>query len=276
MSEFNQLKELDKIIEILRGENGCPWDRKQTPEKMVYYLVEEAHELMQAIEKGDINEIREELGDVLFQVLFIAKIFQEQRRFDIDASAAHATDKMVRRHPHVFGDAAVADTEEVRNQWHRIKQREKAEKSGETAVESVLDSIPASLPPLMRAYRVSERAARTGFDWDDIHGVMAKAEEEWDEFKTEVGQNGDGENTRNVAMEFGDLLFTLVNVARFAGIHPASALNASTHKFDRRFRLMEARAQSQGRSIDNVPRDEKEAMWNIVKTEEAVDPKAEN
>ncbi|GBC63713.1 nucleoside triphosphate pyrophosphohydrolase [Desulfonema ishimotonii] len=265
--KYKNINELNEIIQTLRGENGCPWDRKQTPKSIAVYLVEEAHELMHAVENGNSDEICEELGDVLFQVLFIARMFQEKGTFDLEDAARGCAEKMIRRHPHVFGDATVSSAEEVRQQWQQIKRTEK-DAGAENA--SVLDSVPAKLPPLMRAYRISERAARTDFDWDDIQGVMAKAEEEWGEFRAEVRQDEDGNNREKVALEFGDLLFTLTNVARFARIHPDSALTSATHKFEERFRRMEQVARETGRTIYDMPRDEKERLWDAAKALEAV------
>lgn len=264
----NPIQALDKIIETLRGENGCPWDKKQTPESICVYLVEEAHELLDAIQSKSPGDICEELGDVLFQVLFIARFFEERGLFSIDAAARKSAEKMIRRHPHVFGEVSLTEAEEVRQQWHDIKKREK---NGREAESSILDAVPRSLPALMRAYRVSERAARTGFDWDDIAGVMEKAEEEWREFRAEVGRGGGGStegehpDREKIAMEFGDVLFTLVNVARFARVHPETALARATRKFEERFHHLERSAAESGRDIDAVPREEKEQLWNEAK-----------
>jgi len=261
----NPIQQLDGIITSLRSEDGCPWDRKQTPESIAVYLIEEAHELLAAIESGDTGDICEELGDVLFQVLFIAKFFEEKDLFDIETAARKSAEKMIRRHPHVFGDVTITETEAVRRQWHEIKKQEKNGRSG-----SLLDSVPRNMPALMRAYRISERAARTGFDWDDIAGVMAKVEEEWSELKTEMGKNSaelprSEKHRKQIALEFGDVLFTLVNVARFARIHPEAALVRSTQKFERRFHHLEQTAKVTGRDIDAVPRQEKEHLWNQAK-----------
>jgi MazG family protein len=261
------LETLDGIITSLRGENGCPWDRKQTPESIGVYLIEEAHELLEAIESSDPEEICEELGDVLFQVLFIAKFFEEKGLFSIESAARKSAEKMIRRHPHVFGEVAITEAEAVRQQWHEIKKQEKKNLS---AQRSILDSVPRNMPALMRAYRISERAARTGFDWDDITGVMGKVEEEWSELKSEMDRNGnDGaaaeKQQEKIALEFGDVLFTLVNVARFARIHPETALTRSTRKFEERFHHLEQTAQASGRDIDSVPREEKEQLWQEAK-----------
>lgn len=259
----NPIQQLDKIIESLRSENGCPWDKKQTPESIGLYLIEEAHELLEAIESGDPANICEELGDVLFQVLFIAKLCEEKGQFSVETAAQKSAEKMIRRHPHVFGDVTITETEAVRQQWHEIK---KQEKSGRSTASSLLDSVPRNMPALMRAYRISERAARTGFDWDDISDVMGKVEEEWSELKAEIGEKDadtapSDNHQERIALEFGDVLFTLVNVARFAQIHPETALVSATRKFEKRFHHLERAAAQSGRDIDAVPRDEKEQLW---------------
>ncbi len=257
-----RLQLLLELIATLRGENGCPWDRKQTPASMGRYLVEEVFELLDAIEKDDADAVVEEMGDVLFQVLFIACLYRDAGRLDIETVLARNHEKMVRRHPHVFGQEAAATVEAVREQWVRIKREEK----GEAARGSVLDGIPAGLPALLRAWRVSKRAVEVGFDWDDLESVMAKAEEEWQEFRAELNRpDVETDERRRVSMEFGDLLFTLVNVARFARIHPETSLTAAIGKFEARFRHMEAAAASAGRDLTAVPRLEMEALWEAAK-----------
>jgi tetrapyrrole methylase family protein/MazG family protein len=261
---IDQIDRLIRLIETLRGEEGCPWDKQQTSRSMAVYLVEEVYELVDAIESGNIAEICEELGDVLFQILFIACIYQEKGDFTLGDAARESREKMIRRHPHVFGDENLEDAEQVRRQWRRIKKEEqgKAEKS------SILDSIPRKLPALMRAYRISERAGGKGFDWDDIHGVVEKTEEEWTEFKHELErQQAHGNNRERLAMEFGDVLFTLVNVARFARFHPETALTDATRKFEMRFRHMEKMIQQRGQGIDTVERCELERLWAVSKNE---------
>ncbi|WP_207690829.1 nucleoside triphosphate pyrophosphohydrolase [Desulfonema limicola] len=261
--EFKHYKSLDTIIERLRGENGCPWDRKQTPETMMIYLIEEVYELAEAIESENHDAICEELGDVLFQLLFIAKLFQEKNHFNMEDAARINAEKMINRHPHVFGDVKVKDTKEIRENWQKIKMKEK----NHSAQKSILESIPANLPALMRAYRVSERAAGTGFDWDNISGVMDKVEEEWAELKAELGKNGDGKRTEEVSLEFGDVLFTLVNVARFAKIHPETALTDSTRKFEKRFKHMEEAVSAAKRKINETSRSEMDQLWENAKVE---------
>jgi tetrapyrrole methylase family protein / MazG family protein len=259
-----EISELVKLIQTLRADGGCPWDKKQTPGSMAVYLVEEVYELVDAIESGTISDIREELGDVLFQILFIISIFEASGDFNLVDVADTNRKKMIRRHPHVFGDAKAETARQVKVQWQKIKGGE--DSSGEK--KSILDSIPRKLPALMKAYRISDRAAGNGFDWDDIDGVMAKTEEEWSEFKYEVAQRKKHKSDKNkVMMEFGDILFTLVNVARFARIHPETALSASTKKFEKRFRYMEQLLHDQGQKPNTAPRPELERLWEMAKKE---------
>lgn len=251
-----------KLIEALRGEAGCPWDRIQTPVSLAVYLVEEIYELFDAVKAGDPDAICEELGDVLFHILFITTLYQEMGYFDIQKVTAVNTAKMIRRHPHVFGDDKVESAEEVRKRWHKIKMQEKKDVSR----ESVLDSVPKTLPALMRAYRISERVAKLGFDWENISGVIKKVEEEWHELTSALNEDeqSDGRSKR-ISLEFGDLLFTLVNVGRFAGIHPETALTGSIHKFEQRFRHMERMALENQRDLESLPADELEKLWEAAK-----------
>lgn len=256
---------MDKLISLvaaLRGENGCPWDRKQTAKSMAVYLLEETHELIEAIHKGDAEAICEELGDVLFHVFFVAHLFQERGAFDIQDVVSRNHSKMIRRHPHVFGDKSLQTAEEVKIQWQEIKKSEKAS----LPPGSVLESVPPGLPGLMRAYRISERAASHGFDWQNLPGVLAKAEEEWDELKCELEKEGLPENNRKaVSMELGDLLFTLVNVARFARVHPETAIAEAILKFKTRFEYMEATIRDSHRALTDVSQEEKDLIWEKAK-----------
>jgi MazG family protein len=254
------------LIARLRGENGCPWDRKQTPATLGIYLIEEVYELIEAIAADDSHAIEEELGDVLFQVLFLIYLYQQQGRFGPGDIIGRNLDKMIHRHPHVFGTDKLESAGQVKKRWREIKQEEKRARG---VVHSALDSVPSGMPALMRAYRVSERAAGTGFDWDSLEGVMRQSEAEWEEFKAEIhkkpnlGSGGDSD----AAMEFGDILFTLVNVARLAGIHPETALASSTQKFIQRFKAMEKIATSRDGSLEKIARDEMERLWEEVKRE---------
>jgi tetrapyrrole methylase family protein/MazG family protein len=257
------IEAIQELIDRLRGKNGCPWDRKQTPRSLAVYLIEEVYELVDAIETQDRQKILEELGDVLFQVFFVLHLFQEKGDFDLGQVVRANVSKMIRRHPHVFGDETIESAEMVKDRWHQIKLQEQQATADPV---SVLDSVPQGMPALMRAYRISERAARTGFDWQDIGGVMQKAQEEWFEFAEEVKTGETSETARQkAALEFGDILFTLVNVARFARIHPETALIASILKFENRFKYMETEALRSGRSLDAVAREEMDALWEKAK-----------
>ena len=261
----NALGGVIALIKRLRGEDGCPWDQKQTPHTLSVYLIEEMYELVDAIASNNAKAVCEELGDVLFQVLFLAEIFSERGDFDLERVVRINNDKMVRRHPHVFGETEAESTDAIRDNWHAIKKEEKKKNpNGET---SLLDSIPASLPALMRSYRVSERAARTGFDWNDLEEVMGKVEEEWEEFKAAVQHARDEESRQKAAVEFGDIIFTLTNVARFAGFHPETALTAAINKFEQRFRHMENNFIAQGSELESSSRQEMDVAWERAKQE---------
>ncbi|MGD9366059.1 MAG: nucleoside triphosphate pyrophosphohydrolase [Desulfobacteraceae bacterium] len=257
------IQTLIDLIAALRSENGCPWDRKQTPSTLTVYLIEEMYELVEAIHSDKSDDVLEELGDVLFQVLFVAYMFQQQGRFSLEQILERIIRKMIRRHPHVFGSKKVENADQVKTQWHRIKQTEKG------SLPSMLDSIPSGMPALMRAYRISERAAATGFDWDSLNEVMAQAEEEWSEFQAEIENSGVLKtNHAKATMELGDVLFSLVNVARLAGIHPETALAKSTRKFTRRFNQMEAMAHKLSSSLEELPKDEMERLWAVAKRDD--------
>ncbi|MGD2269922.1 MAG: nucleoside triphosphate pyrophosphohydrolase [Desulfobacterales bacterium] len=251
---------LVELIERLRGDDGCPWDKKQTPRSIAVYLVEEIFELFAAIISDNPEQIREELGDVLFQIFFVAGLYQERGLFDIKDVVNSNAQKMIRRHPHVFGNENSSTAEKIRMRWHEIKMKEK--KRAPDA--SILDSVPSRLPALMRAYRISERAARTGFDWPDLSEVMHKAEEEWSELKSALNSK----NVDHITLELGDLLFTLTNVARFVGVHPELALAASIRKFERRFKTMEKVVSDQGRALDSLTLEELDILWEEAKADE--------
>ncbi len=259
-ASHSSIDKLLRLIETLRGENGCPWDRQQTPRSISVYLTEELYELIDAIETGDTERVCEELGDVLFHIFFIARIYEESGRFDIGRVASVNVAKMIRRHPHVFGGDQVADTGQIRRRWHEIKKAEKKQNPD----ESILDSVPVQLPALMRAYRLSERAASIGFDWEDIDGVMEKVKEEWTELQLAAAEK----DRNQVADEFGDLLFTLVNLARFARIHPETALTTAIRKFEARFRRMEKTAATQGRDVSSMSQADLDAIWDHIKRSE--------
>lgn len=223
-------------------------------------LVEEMYELLAAIEADAGDEICDELGDVLFQLVFIAEIYREKGWFDIDDSIAVSAAKMIRRHPHVYGDTDLKSEEELWNRWERIKEGEKRA-AGKDERVSLLDGVPSGMPALMRAYKVSEKAVRAGFDWKDLSEVMDKASEEWAELQKALESGDQGE----VAMEFGDFLFTLANVAKCAGIHPEVALFGAVGKFEKRFRHMEAQLGARECTLKDVSRPELETLWDNAK-----------
>jgi tetrapyrrole methylase family protein/MazG family protein len=232
-SEKDSIKALVALVESLRGEPGCPWDKKQTPRTMLIYLIEEMYELVDAIESNRAEEVREELGDVLFHIVFITRLFQETGDFSVYDVARDITEKMIRRHPHVFGTTRVDSTDEVRQNWHKIKQNEKKQsKKG-----SVLDSVPRKLPSLMRAYQIGERAARCGFDKEDRENLLNKLNSEFEQLKQSIKHN----QSDRISNDFGSLLFSLVHLARLLKIHPETALSGAVKVFETRIRQMEKR-----------------------------------
>lgn len=265
-SKLNQstsfLDKLTELVETLRGENGCPWDKKQTPRAVIVYLIEEVYELADAIESGNTEEIREELGDVLFHIFFIARMFQEEGQFDLQNVAQTITEKMIRRHPHVFGERMVQSSDEVIQNWHRIKLNEKKT----TQTTSLFDSVPVALPALLRAYRISDRAAKTGFDWLDKITMLRQVEEELDGVRAAV-KKGDG---HNISQKFGDLLFSVVNAARIAKIHPETALTSSINAFEKRFKKLEESILEGNRKFEDLSIDEKKQIWAEI---DSADPK---
>ncbi len=258
------LESIKSLVARLTAEDGCPWDRQQSPRSLGIYLVEEVFELVDAIERGDNAAIAEELGDVLFQIVFMCFLLEKSGVLDLAAVVQNNVAKMKRRHPHVFGDVCLDDAEKVRNQWQEIKMAEKKA----NGFSSVLDGVPDGLPALLRAYRISQRAAGVGFDWDDLDGVMDKAREEWAEMEQEYADCHADSASEGFKAEFGDLLFTLVNVGRLAGFHPETALVGAIHRFERRFKQMEQLAQASSTSLERLEKDRLEQLWNQVKENE--------
>lgn len=251
------LDQLIRLVETLRGPHGCPWDKKQTPRNVILYLLEEAYELADAVETESSGQIREELGDVLFHVAFMARIFQERGEFDLEDVACSITEKMIRRHPHVFGGQTVKSSEEVVQNWHQIKLDEKkADRKG-----SLLDSVPLTLPALMRAYRISDRAAKSGLDWVDIDSALKKVKKALDDF----GSALESQDNNLLSQEIGDLLFAMVTFTRMVNIHPETALAGSVKRFEKRFRKMEAVVSETERTFEDVSREEKALIWEMVK-----------
>ena len=255
------METLDPLLEIvrrLRGKNGCAWDRKQTPLTMWKCLAEEVYELEEAIVNDDTENICEELGDVLFQLVFILEIFTDNNRFKFSDVIDGVAEKMIRRHPHVYDTAIVRTDEELHRQWDQIKAGEKEKARKQT---SALDSVPKGMPGLLRALKVSKSAVKEGFDWENIQQVLDTVKEEIQEFETALATQSRDE----AMMEFGDILFSLVNVARFAGFHPETALSSATAKFEGRFRLMEKSLLQENVDLKKLSSEEKERYWQRAK-----------
>ncbi|HKL88856.1 MAG TPA: nucleoside triphosphate pyrophosphohydrolase [Salinibacter sp.] len=247
------------IVKQLRRD--CPWDREQTHESVKHLLIEEAYEVVEAIDRNDWDELAEELGDVFLHVLFHSVIAEEGGRFDLEDVIEAETDKLVRRHPHVFGDDAADDPDEVAASWEEIKQQEK-DKDEST---SVLDGVPDQLPALLQAYRMQEKAAGVGFDFPDREQAWAKVEEELAEFRETVEKEAEADDREE---EFGDLLFALTNYARQAGINPENVLRETNDKFTRRFQHVEERLDEKGSSIEEADLAAADRLWDEAKDRE--------
>ena len=255
-SRNKQLQAIDRLLTIMDElREKCPWDRKQTFESLRHLTIEEAYELSESLLSGDHNEIKSELGDLLLHIVFYAKIASEQSSFDISDVANRICDKLIKRHPHVYGDAEANSDEEVKQNWEKIKQKENN--------KGVLSGVPASLPPLVKAYRMQEKAAGVGFDWQHIDGVIQKIEEEIREFYDEVNHK----SQKRAEEEFGDLLFSLVNYARFMGINPDDALSNANQKFCKRFVKMESKISDLQIEMSQLDLDRWEKLWQEVKSE---------
>lgn len=258
----DQLARLTQIMARLRDpKTGCPWDVQQTMSSLTRYTLEEAYEVVAAIEQGLHSEICEELGDLLFQVVFYARIAQEQGEFDLQDVAKAISDKLIRRHPHVFADGHTGNAEHLSAQWEAIKAQEKAAKG---QVEcSLLDTVPSGLPALMFAQKLQKACAKVGFDWPDIAPVLDKVREEIEEIAAELTP-AQPDHTA-IEEEIGDALFAMVNLARHAGVDADTALRKASHKFASRFRNVENMAKSGGHSLTDMSLDEMEALWQEVK-----------
>ncbi len=257
-------KLLDIMARLRDPETGCPWDLEQTFESIVPHTIEEAYEVAEAIEQGDMDELRSELGDLLFQVVFYAQMAKERGAFDFDDVVDGIVEKMLRRHPHVFGDAEVADAQAQTVNWEAIKAEERKAKAG-GGEHSALDNISTALPALTRAAKLQKRAARVGFDWRHLDEIVAKAEEELEEVRVEI-VSGDREKLMD---EIGDVLFVGVNLARFAEIDAEAALRGANRKFERRFRHMERLLAEQDRRPEDCSIEELEVLWQAAKKEES-------
>ena len=268
----------------LRGPGGCPWDREQTHESLRKYLVEETYEVLDAMEAGDAREFASELGDLLLQVVFHSVLAEEAGRFTITDVIESIHSKMVRRHPHVFGNVKATTSAEVLKNWEQLKAGERAAEGkvgrGKEADESILAGVSRSLPAALEAYQLTRRAAKIGFDWDDVEGIFNKIEEEKREILSAIGvrknsarsqqslRSGDAAHAR-IEEEAGDLLFAAVNVARFLGVDPEIALKKANRKFKKRIAWMESAARSEGRRLADLPRARMEELWDESKLKKA-------
>lgn len=252
------LRLLEIMVRLRDPQYGCPWDREQTWSSIAPHTIEEAYELADAILQGDSEQVRDELGDLLFQVVFQARIAEEQGLFDFAAVASAVSDKLERRHPHVFGDAVITDADAQTQVWERLKAAERAARG---VGSGALDGITAGLPALTRAVKLGARAARVGFDWPDVEGVLLKVREEADEMHDAIA-SGDPDHVRE---ELGDLLFSVTQVARRLGIDAESALREANAKFERRFRAMESRLTEADGPFSTMTLPELEALWQQAK-----------
>ncbi len=251
--------ELVALMARLRGPDGCPWDRKQTSQSLMPFLVEECYEVVDAIDEGDPAKVKEELGDLLFQIVFHARLAEEQGTFAIDDVVQTVVEKMRRRHPHVFGDVELrtgTDTEVLAN-WEEIKKNEK----GYETRKSILEGVPRRLPSLLRAHNIQARAARVGFDWSRLDAALPKLDEELAEFKEALGK----EDASGIEEELGDLFFMLVNISRFLGVNPEEALRKTIGKFIHRFRFIEEHAAAIGTKLKDLSLEEMDALWEESK-----------
>lgn len=246
----------EKLVWIMKElRSKCPWDRVQTRESLKPYIIEEAYEVVSAIEDNDPSKLKEELGDLLLQIVFQAEIASEKGEFDIYDVIESLCDKLIRRHPHVFGDLKLEDKDRVLENWEKIKAKEKKDR------ESVLDGVPDSLPSLLAAYRLQEKASRLGFDWSNIEDVLKKVDEEFDELKEAMERKDKGE----IEAELGDLLFAIANLARFLDVDPEGALRKCNRRFKERFRYIEKSLKEKGLKWEEVDLEYLDRLWEEAK-----------
>ena len=253
--EIYDVRDLEKIVAVLRAPGGCPWDAEQTHESSRRDFLEEAYEVAEAIDEGDPDHLKEELGDVLLQVVFHAQMEKEAGRFNLDDAADGVCKKLIYRHPHVFGEVEVSGSAQVLENWDKLKRKEK----GQDTHTDTLNSVARSLPALWRAEKVQKKARKAGFDWNEVSGPMDKLYEELDELKSAVQENS------NIEEELGDLLFAAVNLSRFVGVDCENALTKATDKFIHRFSQVEELAKEQGRAMEGMTLAELDELWDQAK-----------
>jgi tetrapyrrole methylase family protein / MazG family protein len=256
---------LTELMDVLRSPEGCPWDRDQTRETLKPMLIEESYEVLEALDSQDPSELCEELGDLLFQVVFHCRIAKERGEFDADEVCRRVYEKMVRRHPHVFGDAKYQDAQELLKHWEDIKAAEQAQAGRTKEKKSLLDGIPPDLPAMYAGYQISAKASRVGFDWPNLQGIKDKVVEEFQELEAAVEE----QDPERIREEVGDLLFAALNAARFLQIDPETALNRASTKFADRFRRLERHFAGQGRRLKDVSLEEMETSWQDLKKQES-------
>ncbi len=244
-----------RVMETLRGPKGCPWDKKQTHQSLIACLLEETYEVMDAIQGGNPQNLKEELGDLLLQVIFHTQIASENGAFTVTEVLETLSDKLIRRHPHVFSNETVEHAEEAIHRWEKIKAKEKCED------KSILSGVPPELPALLRAYRIGSKASRVGFDWTRLEDVQKKLDEEIQELKVELQR----ENLSGTEEELGDLLFTIAQIARFLNVNPEEALRKSTLKFQNRFEKLEQHLKAQGKEFSGYTLEELDDLWEKFK-----------
>lgn len=254
MAEQHEFDRLVEIMQKLRSKDGCPWDQKQTHHSLRQYLLEESYEVLEALDDEDFEELKKELGDLLLQIVFHAQIANERGDFNIWDVVRGINEKLIRRHPHVFGDTSVNSAEEVVVNWEKIKMAE--------GKKSVIDGVPKELSGLLRAHRIQKKAAQVGFDWDDVREVWKKVKEEEDELREALAAN-DADKIEN---EFGDLLFSLVNLSRFIKVNPEDALRKTINKFIRRFQIIEKKLADVGKAPQDCTLEEMDLIWEASKS----------
>ncbi|VTR28851.1 nucleoside triphosphate pyrophosphohydrolase [Actinobacillus pleuropneumoniae] len=254
---------LHEIVGILRSPEGCPWDREQTHESIRKNLIEETYEVLETIDEDDPEHMQEELGDLLLQIMLHSQMEEELGTFTVYDVIQALNDKLIFRHPHVFGESSAKDTESALQNWEQMKAEEKRRKGLSPEKASALDGIPRDLPALMKAYKLQKKASKVGFDWDNIDGVFQKIEEELGELRQAVTE---GQSDEDTALELGDLLFAVSNAARFIGADPEEALSRTNRKFIRRFSYIEEQLAAQGKTLQESTLDEMEALWQSAKT----------